>query len=46
MQFLMRKYEIHLPLTYNDSKPIEQEKMKCVRVFLTFAFCLLPFAFF
>jgi predicted transcriptional regulator len=23
----MRKYEIHLPLTYSDGKPIEQEKM-------------------
>ena len=27
----MRKYEIHLPLTYNDGKPIEQEKVKRVR---------------
>jgi hypothetical protein len=27
----MRKYEIHLPLTYGDGKPIEQEKMRCVR---------------
>ena len=27
----MRKYEIHLPLTYNDAKPIEQEKLLRVR---------------
>lgn len=27
----MRNYEIHLPLTYSDGKPIEQEKMKLVR---------------
>src|SRR5258705_12831345 len=27
----MRKYEIHLPLTYNDGKPIEQEKIRHVR---------------
>ena len=27
----MRKYEIHLPLTYSDGKPIEQEKMRRVR---------------
>ena len=27
----MRKYEIHLPLTYGDGKPIEQEKMWRVR---------------
>ncbi|HBB89730.1 MAG TPA: hypothetical protein DC047_19160 [Blastocatellia bacterium] len=27
----MRKYEIHLPLTYGDGKPIEQEKMRRVR---------------
>jgi RNA-binding protein YhbY len=27
----MRKYEIHLPLTYSDGKPIEQEKMHRVR---------------
>jgi hypothetical protein len=23
----MRKYEIHLPLSYNDGEPIEQEKI-------------------
>jgi len=38
----MRKYEIHLPLTYSDGKPIEQEKIRCVReelvtVFSSFA---------
>ena len=27
----MRKYEIHLPATYSDGKPIEQEKMRRVR---------------
>jgi hypothetical protein len=27
----MRKYEIHLPLSYIDGKPIEQEKMRRVR---------------
>jgi hypothetical protein len=27
----MRKYEIHLPLTYSDGKPIEQEKIRRVR---------------
>jgi hypothetical protein len=27
----MRKYEIHLPLTYNDGKPIGEEKMRHVR---------------
>jgi hypothetical protein len=27
----MRKYEIHLPLTYCDGKPIEPEKMRRVR---------------
>ena len=27
----MRKYEIHLPLTYSDGRPVEQEKMRCVR---------------
>ena len=26
----MRKYEIHLPLTYKDGRPIEQDKMKRV----------------
>jgi hypothetical protein len=24
----MRKYEIHLPLSYSDGKPIEQEKIR------------------
>ena len=27
----MRKYEIHLPLSYNDGEPIEQEKIRSVR---------------
>jgi len=27
----MRKYEIHLPSTYSDGKPIEQEKIRRVR---------------
>ncbi|SRR6266536_3377889 len=27
----MRKYEIHLPLSYNDGQPIEQEKIRSVR---------------
>ncbi len=27
----MRKYEIHLPLTYSDGKLIEREKMRRVR---------------
>ena len=27
----MRKYEIHLPLNYNDGEPIEQEKIRRVR---------------
>jgi hypothetical protein len=26
----MRKYEIHLPLSYRDGKPIEQEKIRRV----------------
>jgi hypothetical protein len=26
----MTKYEIHLPLSYSDGKPIEQEKIICV----------------
>jgi hypothetical protein len=26
----MRKYEIHLPLSYSDGWPIEQEKIMCV----------------
>jgi hypothetical protein len=26
----MRKYEIHLPLSYSDGRPIEQEKMRRV----------------
>jgi hypothetical protein len=27
----MRKYEIHLPLSYTDGKPIEEEKIGSVR---------------
>jgi hypothetical protein len=27
----MKKYEIHLPLKYNDGQPIEHEKIKHVR---------------
>ncbi len=27
----MRKYEIHLPLSYSDGQPIEQEKISRVR---------------
>jgi len=27
----MRKYEIHLPLSYSDGEPIEREKIDCVR---------------
>jgi hypothetical protein len=27
----MRKYDIHLPLTYSDGEPIEQEKIRRVR---------------
>src|SRR5216684_100416 len=27
----MRQYEIHLPLSYDDGEPIEQEKIKRVR---------------
>ena len=38
----MRKYEIQLPLSYNDGEPIEQEKIKSaqdelVHVFGSFA---------
>jgi hypothetical protein len=40
----MRKYEIHLPLTYNDGKPIEQEKMKRVRAELIAIFWFVPCA--
>ena len=34
----MRKYEIHLPLTYSDGMPIEQEKIRSVRDELVNAF--------
>jgi hypothetical protein len=35
---VMRKYDIHLPLNYNDGEPIEQEKIRCVREELIAAF--------
>jgi len=34
----MRKYEIHLPLSYADGEPIEQEKIRNVRDELVSAF--------
>ncbi len=34
----MRKYEIHLPWTYPDGRPIEQEKIRSVRDELVNAF--------
>lgn len=38
----MRKYEIHLPLTYSDGKPIEREKMRHVREELVATFGSFP----
>ncbi len=34
----MRKYDIHLPLSYSDGEPIEQEKISRVRDELVNAF--------
>jgi hypothetical protein len=34
----MRKYEIHLPLTYSNGEPIEQAKIRRVREELVAAF--------
>jgi hypothetical protein len=34
----MRKYEIHLPLSYSDGEPIEQEKLRVIGGELVAAF--------
>lgn len=41
----MRKYEIHLPLSYSGGKPIEQEKIRCVceELFAVFGSCAVPY---
>jgi hypothetical protein len=41
----MRKYEIHLPVTYNNGMPVEQEKMRRVReeLFAIFGSFLVPY---
>jgi hypothetical protein len=40
----MRKYEIHLPLSYNDGEPIEQEKIRSAQDELVSVFgsCAVP----
>ncbi|HBB98802.1 MAG TPA: hypothetical protein DC054_25770 [Blastocatellia bacterium] len=40
----MRKYEIHLPLHYNDGEPIEQEKIRSAQDELVSVFgsCAVP----
>ena len=40
----MRKYEIHLPLSYEDGKPIEREKIKraCAELVTAFGSFVVP----
>jgi len=40
----MRKYEIHLPLSYNDGEPIEQEKIRSAQdeIASVFGSCAVP----